>query len=55
MKAFIPLRGSLGEQVDPASFDVEIRTRDGVLTQSHPAALAAAAPLGGRLFRLEVR
>jgi tyrosinase len=55
VKAFIPLRGSLGEQVDPASFDVEIRTRDGVLTQSHPAALAAAAPLGGRLFRLEVR
>jgi tyrosinase len=55
VKAFIGLHGFRDEQLDPASYDVEIRTRDGVLTQSQPVALAAAAPAGKRLFRLEVR
>lgn len=45
---------------DSASYDVEIRTRDGVLAQSTPLAtpangLSAVPPLTKRLFRLELR
>jgi tyrosinase len=51
-------------QLDTASYDVEIRTRDGVLTESQPQpqpqalAAAAASPAAApaqRLFRIEVR
>ncbi|MDP9121089.1 MAG: tyrosinase family protein [Acidobacteriota bacterium] len=47
-------------ELDSASYDVEIRTRDGVLTQSTPLtklanALSAVTPPAKRLFRLEVR
>lgn len=65
VKAFVSLPTSdlpaaKAEQLDSTSYDVEIRTRDGVLTQSTPlASLAkaepAVAPSGKRLFRLEVR
>ncbi|MDF3835094.1 tyrosinase family protein [Cupriavidus basilensis] len=54
VRAFFPLHGFRAESVQAASFEVEIRTRDGVLRQGQP--LAAAATAGGRnLFRVELR
>jgi tyrosinase len=50
-KAFFSLQGLRAEAAPSAGFEVEIRTRDGVLER--PRAMAAAAP-AAKLFRLEV-
>lgn len=60
VKTVVGLHAFQDEALDTASYDVEIRTRDGVLTQSTPQAspatgLAAVAGTGKRLFRIEVR
>lgn len=60
VKAFFGLEAFKDEQINSTSYEVEIRTRDGVLTQSpSPAMLAEALPAaaapGKRLFRMEVR
>lgn len=58
VKAFVGLNTFQDEQVNSASYEVEIRTRDGVLTAAQPndvTRLAAAVTSGKRLFRLEVR
>ncbi len=60
VKAFVPLHAFRDEQLESAKYDVEIRTRDGLLGQPPPQAaqaerLATVAG-GGRLpFRWEVR
>jgi tyrosinase len=60
VKAFVSLHAFQDESLDSASYEVEIRTRDGVLTESPSQAppatgLAAVAAAGKRLFRIEVR
>jgi tyrosinase len=48
-RASIPLRGALAEQADSLQFEVEVRTRDGLLGQT-----AAAAPAGRPPFTVKV-
>jgi len=60
VKAFVGLHAFQDELLDSASYEVESRTRDGVLTESPSQAppvtgLAAMAAAGKRLFRIEVR
>ncbi|HEY4011936.1 MAG TPA: tyrosinase family protein [Polyangiaceae bacterium] len=52
VKAFVGLHG-LQAGSSPNDFDVEIRTRDGVLGTGHARSIAGAP--GQRLFRIEVR
>jgi tyrosinase len=52
VKAFVGLHGLRQETAANATYDVEIRTRDGVLGRPQRTTLAAA---GKKLFRLEVR
>lgn len=54
VKAFVSLHEFQEESIQNASYEVEIRTRDGLLNQ--PMAAAAALPtFQKKLFRLEVR
>ena len=54
VKAFMSLRGFREEMLDGADYEVEIRTRDGLLSQ--PRTAAASLPVTEKkLFRLEVR
>ena len=54
VKAFMGLHGFQEESLTNAKFEVEIRTRDGILTGPHT--LATALPIvEKKLFRLEVR
>jgi hypothetical protein len=53
VKAFVGLHAFQDEQLDSAFFDVEIRTRDGMLSPTKM--LAATATPSKRLFRIEVR
>jgi tyrosinase len=54
VKAFIGLRGLKEESVAQAQYEIEVRTRDGVISQ--PKALASALPVvEKKLFRFEVR
>jgi tyrosinase len=59
VKAFVGLHAFQDESLESASYEVEIRTRDGVLSESpSQAPLAtglAAVAAGKRLFRIEVR
>lgn len=60
VKAFVPLHDLQEDVVKRASFDVEIRTRDGVLTESQTpptvkAPVRAMLAKGHRLFKVEVR
>lgn len=60
VKASVGLQAFQDETLRSASYEVEIRTRDGVLTEAPPQAqpatgLAAMAVAGKRLFRIEVR
>jgi tyrosinase len=48
-RASIPLRGALAERADSLQFEVEVRTRDGLLGQT-----AAAAPAGRPPFTVKV-
>ena len=52
VKAFMRLQGLPAASVESAQYEVEIHTRDGVLTQARPAPLATFQK---RLFRMEVR
>lgn len=52
VKAFIPLHGVRQEAVENATYEIEIRTRDGVLKQSQQGALAITQK---KLFHVEVR
>jgi len=53
-KAFIGLQGFRAESLESAEYEIEIRTRDGLLSQ--PQALATALPtIEKKLFRFEVR
>jgi tyrosinase len=55
-KAFIGVRGLPEESVRSAHFEVEVRTRDGLLGQSHALAMAGAtSAVAKKLFRFEVR
>lgn len=60
VKAFASLRAFQDKELESTSYDVEIHTRDGVLTQTSPRAMSAGglAVVGSpskKLFRLEVR
>lgn len=58
VKTFIGLH-AFDESIEDATFDVEIRTRDGVLTVAEPEILARMQPMGAiivkRPYRLDVR
>ena len=59
-KAFVGLDAVQDEELGSNAFDVEIRTRDGVLIEPPPEAPAAAGLAGAaaprkRLYRIEVR
>jgi len=54
VKAFIGLHGFRAASIEKAEYEIEIRTRDGLLNQ--PRAVATALPVfEKKLFRLEVR
>jgi len=60
VQTFVGLNAFKEDELRTASYEVEIRTRDGVLTDSQPQArsatgLAVASAVGKRLFRIEVR
>ncbi len=57
VKAFASVPGATAAQFSSGSFEVELCTRDGVLTDrgAAPAGLAATAAPAKRLYRLEVR
>ncbi len=52
VKAFIGLHGFREELIEDTEYEIEIHTRDGLLTQSQPQALAT---IEKRLFHFEVR
>jgi tyrosinase len=61
VKAFFGLHAFDSESIEDATFDVEIRTRDGMLAGAEPMALprarsaTASASFTKRPYRLEVR
>lgn len=55
VKAFFPLHAFSAAAVEQARFQVEIRTRDGVLGQDEPTLAEAASSAHGKLFRVDLR
>jgi tyrosinase len=53
-RASIPLRGALARLADSTQFEVEVHTRDGVLSQHGTAAAATSSPVARPLFTFKV-